>query len=106
MNNYFKAKGVNKPAIVLAVLILAAAAYCAWLGYSGNALGYEWAAGALAIIAVLIPQSIMIADQWERAIVLRLGKLNAIRGPGIFVIVPFIDSVASWLDPPIPTPQI
>jgi regulator of protease activity HflC (stomatin/prohibitin superfamily) len=55
---------------------------------------------------LLIPQSIMIADQWERAIVLRLGKLTAIRGPGLFAIVPFIDSVASWLDQRIQTTEI
>jgi regulator of protease activity HflC (stomatin/prohibitin superfamily) len=106
MNRYFTAKGVNKPAMVLAVLVAAAAAWCVWLGQNTGARGYYWAAGSLAIIALLIPQSIMIADQWERAIVLRLGKLTAIRGPGLFAIVPFIDSVASWLDQRIQTTEI
>jgi regulator of protease activity HflC (stomatin/prohibitin superfamily) len=106
MNNYFKAKGVNKPAVVLAVLIMAAAAACAWFAYDTGAHRYYWIAGGLAIIALLIPQSIMIADQWERAIVLRLGKLTAIRGPGVFAIVPFIDTVASWLDQRIQTTDI
>jgi regulator of protease activity HflC (stomatin/prohibitin superfamily) len=106
MNRYFTAKGVNKPAMVLAALIAAAAAWCAWLGQDMGARGYYWAAGILAIIASLIPQSIMIADQWERAVVLRLGKLTAIRGPGLFAIVPFIDSVPSWLDQRIQTTEI
>jgi regulator of protease activity HflC (stomatin/prohibitin superfamily) len=106
MNNYFKAKGVNQPAIVLSVLVACAAAYCAWLGQETGARSYYWMTGVLAIIAALIPQSLMIADQWERAIVLRLGKLNAIRGPGMFAIVPFIDSVASWLDQRIQTTEI
>jgi regulator of protease activity HflC (stomatin/prohibitin superfamily) len=106
MNRYFTAKGVNKPAMVLAALIAAAAAWCAWLGQDTGARGYYWAAGILAIIASLVPQSIMIADQWERAIVLRLGKLTAIRGPGLFAIVPFIDSVPSWLDQRIQTTEI
>src|SRR5258707_2747104 len=48
----------------------------------------------------------MVADQWERAVVLRIGKLTAIRGPGMFVIVPFIDDVASWLDQRIQTTEI
>jgi regulator of protease activity HflC (stomatin/prohibitin superfamily) len=48
----------------------------------------------------------MIANQWERAVVLRLGKLTAIRGPGMFAIVPFIDNVASWLDQRIQTTDI
>src|SRR5690242_3190265 len=106
MNNYFRAKGVNKPAVVLAVLIMAAAAACGWFAYDTGAHRYYWIAGGLAIIALLIPQSIMIADQWERAIVLRLGKLTAIRGPGMFAIVPFIDTVASWLDQRIQTTEI
>jgi GntR family transcriptional regulator len=82
MNNYFKAKGVNQPAIVLSILVAAAAAWCGWLGEQSGARSYYWIAGILAVVAALIPQSLMIADQWERAIVLRLGKLNAIRGPG------------------------
>jgi len=106
MNNYFKAKGVNKPAVVLAVLIMAAAVACAWFGYDTGAHRYYGVAGGLAIIALLIPQSIMIADQWERAVVLRLVKLTAIRGPGMFAIVPFIDTIASWLDQRIQTTEI
>src|SRR3954466_11704194 len=100
------AKGVNQPAAVLAGLGAALAAACAWLGQQGGAHSYYWVAAALAIIAALIPKSLMIADQWERAIVLRLGRLNAIRGPGMFVILPFIDSVASWLDQRIQTTEI
>jgi regulator of protease activity HflC (stomatin/prohibitin superfamily) len=106
MNRYFIAKGINKPAIVLAVLIAAAAVWCVWLGHDTGARLYYWGAGGLAIIAFLIPQSLMIADQWERAVVLRLGKLTAIRGPGLFAILPFIDTVASWLDQRIQTTDI
>jgi regulator of protease activity HflC (stomatin/prohibitin superfamily) len=106
MNQYFKAKGVNQPAIVLSVLVAAAAAWCAWHGEQTGARSYYWIAGLLAIMAVLIPQSLMIADQWERAVVLRLGKLTAIKGPGLFAIIPFIDSVASWLDQRIQTTEI
>ena len=83
MNHYFKAKGVNQPAIVLSILVAAAAAWSAWIGEQSGARSYYWIAGILAVIAALIPQSLMIADQWERAIVLRLGQLNAIRGPGM-----------------------
>src|SRR6476620_811641 len=104
--NYFKAKGANRPAIVLAVVILAVAVLLAWFGdYTVSRSSY-WIAGSLAVLAFLVPQSIMVADQWERAVVLRLGKLSAIRGPGLFVIVPFIDYVASWLDQRIQTTEI
>ena len=106
MNNYFNASGANRPAIVLAAVVLAAAALSAWLGYDSGTRSFYWLAGGLAILAFLIPQSIMVADQWERAVVLRLGKLTAIRGPGMFAIVPFIDNVASWLDQRIQTTEI
>jgi len=106
MNNYFKANGANRPAIVLAVLFAAAAALSIWHAYDSGSHGFYWIGGVIAVLAFLIPQSIMVADQWERAVVLRLGKLTAIRGPGMFAIVPFIDNVASWLDQRIQTTEI
>jgi|EndMetStandDraft_6_1072998.scaffolds.fasta_scaffold70471_2 regulator of protease activity HflC (stomatin/prohibitin superfamily) len=106
MSNYFKASGANRLSIVLAVMVLAFAALVAWFAYDRSSRGGYVVAAVLAIVAFLIPQAIMVADQWERAVVLRLGKLSAIRGPGLFVIVPFIDEVASWLDQRIQTTQI
>ena len=106
MSNYLNENGANRPAIVLAVVVLALAVLAAWFSYETNTRpGYVLAAG-IAIVAFLIPQAIMVADQWQRAVVLRLGKLSAIRGPGLFVIIPFIDEVASWLDQRIQTTQI
>ena len=106
MINYFNASGTNRPAIVLAALLLAAATLSIWLAYDGGTRSFYWVGGGLAILAFLIPQSLMVANQWERAVVLRLGKLTAIRGPGMFAIVPFIDNVASWLDQRIQTTEI
>lgn len=106
MNNYFSASGTNRPAIVLAALLSAIAAFFIWYAYdTGTRSGY-WTAGGLVVLAFLITQSLMLANQWERAVVLRLGKLTAIRGPGMFAIVPFIDNVASWLDQRIQTTEI
>ncbi len=53
---------------------------------------------ALAIISVLIATSIHIADQWEKAVVLRMGKFTGLRGPGPFFIVPIIDKVDNYID--------
>jgi regulator of protease activity HflC (stomatin/prohibitin superfamily) len=105
MSNYFK-NGANRPAVVLACVVLAIAALSAWHGYDTGSRSFYWVAGCLAILAFLIPQSLLVADQWERAVVLRLGKLTAIRGPGLFAIVPFIDNVTSWLDQRIQTTEI
>jgi regulator of protease activity HflC (stomatin/prohibitin superfamily) len=49
----------------------------------------------LGAIGALSPR---VAKQWERAVVLRLGKYGGLRGPGIFWILPFVDSVSSWID--------
>ena len=106
MNSYFNARGANRLAIMLAVVVLALAGLVGWFAHDENLRTGYVVAAALVIVAILIPQAIKVADQWERAVVLRLGKLSAIRGPGIFFIVPFIDEVASWLDQRIQTTEI
>jgi regulator of protease activity HflC (stomatin/prohibitin superfamily) len=52
----------------------------------------------MAIVGIVGMQSPRIAQQWERGIVLRLGKFIGLRGPGLFWVVPFVDSVSSWID--------
>jgi regulator of protease activity HflC (stomatin/prohibitin superfamily) len=53
---------------------------------------------ALALAATLLSMSPKIAKQWERGVVLRLGRYVGLRGPGLFWIVPLIDSVTRWVD--------
>ncbi|HTM02715.1 MAG TPA: slipin family protein [Vicinamibacterales bacterium] len=53
---------------------------------------------AAVIAGILLAQSPQIAKQWERFVVLRLGKFVALRGPGLFWIVPFIDTVTRRVD--------
>jgi len=50
------------------------------------------------LLGLLLAQSPKIAKQWERAVVLRLGKFVGLRGPGLFWIVPFVDQISSWID--------
>ena len=52
----------------------------------------------MAVVGAIAMQSPRIAQQWERAIVLRLGKFIGLQGPGLFWIVPFVDTVSSWID--------
>jgi regulator of protease activity HflC (stomatin/prohibitin superfamily) len=54
------------------------------------------AAGLL--LAALLAQSPRVARQWERGVVLRLGRYTGLRGPGLFWIVPFVDTVSAWID--------
>jgi regulator of protease activity HflC (stomatin/prohibitin superfamily) len=106
MSNYFSAKGTNQLAVVLAVIVLGLAIAAGWHARATAAPSSYVLSAILVILAILIPRAIKVADQWERAVVLRLGKLQAIRGPGLFVIVPFVDEVASWLDQRIQTTEI
>jgi regulator of protease activity HflC (stomatin/prohibitin superfamily) len=50
------------------------------------------------VLGLVLMQSPKVAKQWEKAVVLRLGKFIGLRGPGLFWIVPFIDNVSSWID--------
>ncbi len=49
----------------------------------------------LGLLASLAPR---VAKQWERAVVLRLGRYMGLRGPGLFWVMPLIDSVSSYID--------
>jgi regulator of protease activity HflC (stomatin/prohibitin superfamily) len=95
----------NRIAGLLAVLVALAAALAFWGGLAMSSGGLFALAALLALTAFLIPQSLMMANQWERAVVLRAGKLQAIRGPGLFWIIPFVDSVSSWIDQRIQTTE-
>ncbi len=50
------------------------------------------------LVGVLLSQSPKIAKQWERAVVLRLGKYTGLHGPGLFWITPFVETVSIYID--------
>src|SRR6266513_783074 len=50
------------------------------------------------LIGFLLAQSPKIARQWERSVVLRLGKFTGLRGPGLLWIIPFVDNISTWID--------
>jgi regulator of protease activity HflC (stomatin/prohibitin superfamily) len=54
-------------------------------------------AGAF-LLALLVSSAIKIADPWDKAIVLRLGHFQSLRGPGLFFIVPILDTIPYWID--------
>src|SRR5512133_630766 len=50
------------------------------------------------VMASVVSSAIRVADQWNKAIVLRLGKFHALRGPGLFFVIPIIDTIPYWID--------
>ncbi len=66
-------------------------------GKQPDAVIGAWVVGwMLAGIYVLF--ALKVANQWEKAIVLRLGKFQGLRGPGMFWIVPIVDTIPTWID--------
>jgi regulator of protease activity HflC (stomatin/prohibitin superfamily) len=80
--------------VALAILLASLLAGGAWTMQAGSPIPLI----AAALLGAVLMQSPRIAQQWERAVVLRLGRFIGLRGPGLFWIVPFVDTVSSWID--------
>jgi len=50
------------------------------------------------ILAIVVSSAIQVADQWDRAVILRLGHFHALKGPGLFFIIPVLDAIPYWID--------
>ena len=80
--------------VAVLILLLSAAAGIIFTAKSENPL---WLFAAV-IIGLILAQSPKVAKQWERAVVLRLGKYRGLEGPGLFWIVPFVDTISLYID--------
>lgn len=69
----------------------------AMFGVQGNVSSYTFVV-IFFLIALIVSSSINVADQWEKVVVLRLGRFQSLRGPGLFFIIPIIDTVPYWID--------
>ena len=57
------------------------------------------AVGVVAVVvAAIVAAAIRVASAWDRAVVLRLGKFRALKGPGLFGIIPILDTIPYWID--------
>ncbi len=91
-NNYFAA--------LVFVIILAIGLWIIYANYPDKS-GYSftvWVSVVTLLPAIIVTSSIKIANQWEKVVVLRLGKFRSLKGPGLFFIIPVIDTVAYWID--------
>lgn len=80
-------------------LIVVAGAAATWLIYASTGASAAFIFQAVVVVAAaLLAGAIKIASQWERAVVLRLGRFRALNGPGLFFIIPIIDVIAYWID--------
>ena len=91
---------VNGLAIALALIIFTAGMIGVAI-MDANGISDVWIAIEITVaslIALFILFALKIARQWEKAVVLRLGKFQKLAGPGMFWIFPIIDTLANWID--------
>jgi len=73
---------------------------------AGFAIGY-WASPFSGVVffvaAAIVALSLKMANAWEKFVVLRMGKLQGVKGPGLFAIIPVIDNVVAVIDGRIQT---
>jgi regulator of protease activity HflC (stomatin/prohibitin superfamily) len=77
----------------------------AGLGVLAILAGLAALGAVLIAIAIVVFAALKMAQQWEQAIILRAGRFVAVRGPGLFAIVPVLDSVAAIIDTRVRTTQ-
>lgn len=68
-----------------------------FFGANGSWLGPAFIF-VVVLVAALVASALKVADQWTRAVVLRLGRFHALRGPGLFFLIPVIDTIPYWID--------
>jgi regulator of protease activity HflC (stomatin/prohibitin superfamily) len=87
---------MNPITLFVVAAIALAAAGCAFLNLLAAAVG-------LGVVAALVAASLKMANTWEKFVVLRAGKLLGVRGPGLFAIIPVVDTVVAVIDERIQT---
>lgn len=80
-------------------VILAIGAFVVYGRYKAGAFAEAAGIGiGTIVLAVIIASAIQVANQWDRAVILRLGEFRALRGPGLFFIIPVLDTIPYWID--------
>ncbi|HEY5610893.1 MAG TPA: slipin family protein [Thermoanaerobaculia bacterium] len=82
---------------ILSMVILLIVGVAGAVVMGDNTGGVVWLL-AFALLAAVALFGIKIADQWEKAVVLRFGKFVGLRGPGLFMVIPVVDIVTHLVD--------
>jgi regulator of protease activity HflC (stomatin/prohibitin superfamily) len=86
-------------AVLIFIVIAGVGAALAYLRYRVGATAEAVGIGVgVFVLALAVSYAIQVADQWARAVILRLGHFHALKGPGLFFIVPVIDAIPYWID--------
>jgi regulator of protease activity HflC (stomatin/prohibitin superfamily) len=83
--------------IFFVIFCIGAALSYPFFSASANVQGVSVLAITL-FIAIVISSAVKVADQWNKVVVLRLGRFHSLKGPGLFFIIPVIDNIPYWID--------
>lgn len=81
---------------ILMAIAIAGAVYMQGRSVTDGLIGIWFS--ILLLIAMIILFSLKISRQWEKAVILRFGRFHGLRGPGVFWIIPVVDTIANWID--------
>jgi len=94
------------PVLLFLVTLVVALALAWWLA---NTEQMTWAMVVLiagVLLAIMWLACLKVVDQWDRVVVLRFGKFLTVRPPGIFFLMPFVDTVGAWIDTRVHTTDL
>jgi len=84
--------------LIFFVIVAIGAAWTYFLSIGPAGVGLIWPVACTLFVAIVISSAIKVADQWNKAVVLRLGRFQSLKGPGLFFIIPIIDNIPYWID--------
>ena len=85
--------------LLIFIVILGIGAALAYVtnGLAAN-LQVVWIGVAAFVLALVVSSAIQVANQWDKVVILRLGQFHSLKGPGMFFIIPIIDTIPYWID--------
>ena len=86
-------------AAMVFIVIFGIGVAAAFMTYAvtGNMVS-TWIGVIAFVVAFVVSLATKVADQWDKAVILRLGKFRSLKGPGLFFIIPVIDAIPYWID--------
>ncbi len=101
------------PVFLFLVTMIASLAVGLWLVVAGENMGdgarQIWGVAVIivgVIVSIMWLACLKVADQWDRVVVLRFGRFTSVRQPGVFFLVPFVDTVGAWIDTRVHTTDL
>jgi regulator of protease activity HflC (stomatin/prohibitin superfamily) len=92
-------KKSNSLSVLIFIVTLGAGAALAYAMHN-TSTNFEgiWIISGAIVLAAILSASVQVADQWSKAVVLRLGEFRALKGPGLFLIIPLVETIPYWID--------